>query len=312
MRSQCASHISRQNDGTYCAGFPWKESHPPLPNNFSICQKRTRSLVFRLSQSTGLLQIYDNILKEQLDRGFIELIAEPNKGGTVHYIPHNPVKKDSVTTTIKVVYDNCSCHQSNTLLNDFLMAGPHFLVDLSAILLRFWTHQYGLSTDIEKAFVHITLKESDRDFTHFLWLANPSDPSSEFVTYRFRGVLFGAVSSPFMLFATLHYHLDLYDTLLSHNIQSNLYVDNIVTGCETESQAIRFFQEARSMMSCAGFNFRAWASNCEPLNRKAQDDKVASNSYLTNILELQWHTRTDQLSLTLKITNIADAPLTSK
>ena len=91
-------------------------------------------------------------------------------------------------------------------------------MDLCAILLRFRMHQYDLSTDIEKAFLHITLKERDRDFTRFLWLANPLDPTSKFVTYRFRSVLFGAVSSPFILFATLHHHLHLYDTPLSHNI----------------------------------------------------------------------------------------------
>lgn len=106
-----------------------------------------------------------------------------------------------------------------------------------------------------------------------------------------------------MLFATLHHHLHLYDTPLSHNIRSNLYVDNIVTGCETESQAIQFFQEARSMMCNAGFNLRAWASNCESLTRKANEDNIGSNSQLTNILGLQWNTRTDHLSLTPKITN---------
>lgn len=176
LKSYCASHISRQDDGTYCAEFPWKESHPPLPDNFSVCQKRTRSLAYWLSQSPGLLQIYDNILKEQLDRGFIELVTEPYKSGAVHYIPHHPVKKDSVTTPIRIVYD-CSCRQSNALpsLNDCLMAGPHFLVDLCAILLRFRTHQYGLSTDIEKAFLHITLKESERFYT-FLMAHKPIGP----------------------------------------------------------------------------------------------------------------------------------------
>ena len=114
---------------------------PPLPDNFTVCQIRTRSLVHRLTQSPGLLQIYDNILKEQLNREFIELVTEPYNGGPAHYIPHHPVKKDSVTTPVRIVYD-CSCRQSNEhpSLNDCLVAGPHFLVDLCAILLRFRTH----------------------------------------------------------------------------------------------------------------------------------------------------------------------------
>ena len=56
------------------------------------------------------------------------------------------------------------------------------------------------------------------------------------------------------------------------------------------------------MMCNAGFNLRAWASNCESLTRKAHKD----NSQLTNILGLQWNTRTDYLSLTPTITNTED------
>ena len=108
-----------------------------------------------------------------------------------------------MTTLIRIVYD-CSDHPS---LNDSLMSGPPFLVGLFAIILHFRTQCYGLSTDIEKAFLHVTLKEADKDFTCFLWLSEPLNPNSEFVVYQCRRVLFGAVSLPFMLFATLHHHL---------------------------------------------------------------------------------------------------------
>ena len=37
----------------------------------------------------------------------------------------------------------------------------------------------------------------------FLWLSNPEDPESEFDTYHFKVVPFGATSSPFMLNAIL-------------------------------------------------------------------------------------------------------------
>ena len=256
-----------------------------------MCQKHTRSLAYRLVQSTGLLQTYDNILKEQLRRDFIELVPNPKKSDTAHYIPHHPVKKNSDTTPVRIVYD-CSCRQSSEhpSLNDCLLTGPPFLVDLCAIILRFRKHQYGLSTDIEKAFLHITFNENDRNFTRFLWLSDPLDPNSEFVVYRFKRILFGAVSSPFILYAILHHHLQQYNTPLSCNIQDNLYVDNIISGCTTEQQTIQYFEEARSIMSSAGFNLRAWASNCESLNRMAQDDKIATSSHLANVLGLQWNT----------------------
>lgn len=106
---------------------------PPLPDNFNVCQKRTRSLARQLAQSPGLLQTYNNILKEQLSRDFIEPVLDPRKSDTAHYIPHHPVMKNSDITPIRIVYD-CSCHQSSEhpSLNDCLLTSPPFLVDLCA------------------------------------------------------------------------------------------------------------------------------------------------------------------------------------
>ena len=41
------------------------------------------------------------------------------------------------------------------------MIGPPFLNDLCSIILRFRTHAFGISTDIEKAFLHVQLHEDD-------------------------------------------------------------------------------------------------------------------------------------------------------
>ena len=73
-----------------------------------------------------------------------------------------------------------------------------------------------MTTDIEKAFLHVHLHEKDRDFTQFFWLDNPSDPESELVVYRFKTVLFGAVKFSFhIVCATLYYHLQQHNTPLS-------------------------------------------------------------------------------------------------
>ncbi len=289
--------ITRLQDGSYCAKLPWKESHPPLPSNFNICWRRTRSLAYRLSQTPELLRIYNGIIVDQLKRGFIELVDTSKKPNKEHYIPHHCVKKSSATTPIRIVYD-CSCRQSNKhpSLNDCLLTGPHFLNDLCSILLRFRTHNYAISTDIEKAFLHINLHEEDRDCTRFFWLKNLADPKSEFVVYRFKSVLFGAVSSPFILYATLYHHLRHCNTPLSNDIQSNLYVDNIVSGCETETQTVEYYSNARIIMSSASFNLRAWVSNSQQLSTTAQQHRVADTSIPANVLGIHWNPTTDKLS----------------
>ena len=103
-----------------------------------------------------------------------------------------------------------------------------------------------------------------------------------------------------MLFATLNYHLRQYNNPTCHDIQRNLYVDNVVTGSDSESQALYFYQQARSMLSEAKFNLRTWASNSQLLMDTAQQDGTADENKLTNILGIQWDRATDRLSLSLK------------
>ena len=162
------SAISRTSEGTYVAKFPWKVDKPDLPSNFLTCKGRTLTLVNKLRKSPELLQLYNSIIKDQEQRGFIERVND-DYTTDVHYLPHHPVKKDSVTTPIRIVYD-CSCQGSgrSASLNDCLTVGPPFLNNLCSILLRFRLHAFALSTDIEKAFLHVKLHSADRNFTRFL------------------------------------------------------------------------------------------------------------------------------------------------
>lgn len=77
-------------------------------------------------------------------------------------------------------------------------------------MIRSRNFPFGLSTDIEKAFLHVGLDETERDFTRILWLSDPESPESKFQVFRFKTGLFGSTSSPFMLNATLHTHLENY------------------------------------------------------------------------------------------------------
>ena len=124
------------------------------------------------------------------------------------------------------------------------------------ILLCFRTHKYRFSTDIEKAFLHVTLHKVDRNYTHFLWLSYPTNPNSDFNIYRFRAVLFRSVSSLFMLNAALHYYLCKFSTpiAIAADIETNLYVDNVISGCDSETDAVNYYNTSRSIMSQAKFN----------------------------------------------------------
>ena len=303
------SSITRQENGSYVVRFPWKEDHAPLPSNYEVCKQRIRSLVRRLASTPDLMRTYDQIIKEQERRGFVERVSSTSQSGNgqAHYIPHHHVRKESSTTPIRVVYD-CSCRMSNNhpSLNDCLEVGPPLVNDLCSILMRFRIHKFGLSTDIEKAFLHVKLDDSDRDFTRFLWISNPDNPESDLDVYRFRVVLFGSVSSPFMLNATLRLHLSSQNSEVAKDMRQNLYVDNIISGGATEHSVAQYFKEARAIMSKANFNLRSWASNSHCLQTIAHEEKVIDENEVVSLLGLHWNTTKDYLSFIPKKIDLTD------
>ena len=145
--------VTRNLYGSYNAKFPWKDDSPLLPTNHLKCERRTRSMVRRLAATPQLLETYGNIIAEHEARGFIEKVDDVKAADNAHYIPHHPVKKESATTPVRIVYD-CSFHPSPDApsLNDCLHVGPPFRNDVlnysSVPYLHIWPinrHREGIS-----------------------------------------------------------------------------------------------------------------------------------------------------------------------
>ena len=161
------SQLPDKTMGLMLLNFPGKKT---LHHCHQITKRRTRSLVKRLSDTPDLMRIYNQIIKEQESRGFVEKVAEkpPLNNYQIHYLPCHYVKKNN---PIPIVYD-CSCRMSNDYpsLNNCLDVGCPLINDLCSIVIRFRTYKYGLSTDIEEAFLHVQLHNDACDYIWFLCL----------------------------------------------------------------------------------------------------------------------------------------------
>ena len=115
-----------------------------------------------------------------------------------------------------------------------------------------------------------------------------------------------------MLNAVLQYHLQQYNTTVSHDIKSNLYIDNIITGGTTEQTVVSYCREACSIMSSANMNLRSWLSNSVELKTIAAQDNVSDDSQSVDILGLKWNPTTDELSLAAKPTILTHDYLVTK
>jgi len=184
------SSLSQGSDGSYIVNFPWIADHSPLPSNRNICERLMQSLTHKLAQTPELLKVYGDIISDQVKRGFIEKVRESDVPSSCHFIMYRAVKKQSNTTPVKIVY-GCSCCQSphQPSLNDCLDVGPPFLVDLCTLLLRFQTCKFVLVTDIEKAFLHMQLAETDQIFSGYQIRA-----ILKVSIYKFRVVFFGSAA----------------------------------------------------------------------------------------------------------------------
>ena len=195
----------QHHEGRYEVELPWKETHPTLPDNLDLSQARLRNLLLRLRKDQCILREYDSVIKNQLSSGIIEVVEKPLDGviGRTHYLPHHAViRKDKLTTKLRIVYD-ASARGTGASLNDCLYSGPNFGQNIMAILLRFRTHKIGIVGDIEKAFLMISIAPKDRDVLRFLWIDSIDKVLPRIMTFRFKRVVFGVSASPFLLNATI-------------------------------------------------------------------------------------------------------------
>ena len=118
-----------------------------------------------------MLKMYDNVIKDQLNKEVIESVDDNSiQGKLKHYIPHHAVVTPNKNTTkLRIVYDvSAKTKKGNLSLNECLYRGPVILENLCALLIRFRLHKVVLVADIEKAFLQVGLQEKDRDVTRFL------------------------------------------------------------------------------------------------------------------------------------------------
>ena len=200
--------------------------------------------------------------------------------GTVHYISHKEVLKDDRGTTnykLRVVYDASAKSYSEPSLNDCLLSGPALTPLLFDILLRFRLPKIALIGDLEKAFLNVEVKPEDRNLLRFLWIDDVNSLNPEIIKLRFTRLVFGLVSSPFILNVTLRNHLSKYENIdpeFVSTVIKALYVDDFASGRNTVLDCFELYQKLKTRFREGGFNMRKWASNSRELNELIKKEET--------------------------------------
>ena len=122
---------------------------------------------------------------------------------------------------------------------------------------------------------------------------------------------FGIISPPFISGAIIQHHLNKYKTNSAHIISKSLYVDNIVTGFQSEDDATKFYKESNEFFSDTSMNVRQWTSQySEVLRCIPERDKIIKE--IVSVLGVGWNLKVDMLSIQLAKCCSADEVGSSK
>lgn len=297
---------TRQSDGRYVVHLPFIEYPPPLGESRHLALKRLTQLESRLAKSTQLRSDYNEAMYDYLDSGHMNRVETTATNDTSsYYIPHHAVlKPGSTTTKVRVVYDASSTSTNGKSLNDYLYPGPKLQQDLPGIIIRFRLHKVVFTTDIKQMFRQIVVTPEHRPYQRLLFRFKPYDPVQ---TFEMSTVTFGQRSSPFLAIRTLHQlatdEAAKYPAV-ERLIRNDLYVDDVATGADCESNALQLQQDLIKVFNRGCFELRKWSSNSVALLEAVppdcrQTDPVTFDeptSDYTKVLGLKWEPNPDILA----------------
>ena len=146
----------------------------------------------------------------------------------------------------------------------------------------------------------VSITPKDRDVLRFVWFDNIQSDNPEFRVFRFKRVVFGVASSPFLLNATVRHLMEGYEESFPSTVAkllNSMFVDDMVCGSNTESEAYQLYLESKDVMGRGGFNLRKFITSSIDLQRRIDEKEGVPHvpSLECKVLGVQWDVNRDEL-----------------
>lgn len=310
----CETHftntVKRNPEGRFIVTLPIKSNPPPLGSSLQIAKNRLYALERKFIKNPTLKVEYAKFLAEYLQLGHMKLIDETQTKGeisneNIFYLPHHGViKETSITTKLRVVFDGSVKSDLGTSLNDILLVGPTIQPDLLSIILRFRTHKIALTADIEKMYRQVLVNPSQTKLQRILWREDPAKPID---TYELQTVTYGTASAAFQAIRCLKHLADENETnmpLAAQILRRDFYVDDLLTGADSEAEALQIKRQLSKLIAMGKFNLHKWSSNSPNIVKAANADlKEFNQSPNIRTLGIAWDAKDDTFRFPVKPTN---------
>ncbi|XP_033314658.1 uncharacterized protein LOC117213421 [Bombus bifarius] len=241
-----------------------------------MAMKRLISLCRRFQRDKRFEADYRSVIQEYVELGHMTKITTDNCTDDGYFLPHHGViKESSQTTKLRVVFDGSAPTTTGVSLNDVLHTGPKLQDDLFFILLRFRSHQYVITGDVEK----------------IVGLSAAPD-----LAIRCLKQLADDGGHRYPRAATV--------------LQRDFYVDDVLTGVDRKVEARSLRTELTELLKLAGLNIRKWASNDRELLRglseqDINDKLLLGESQTFKTLGVVWNSFDDSILYSVKINSTA-------
>uniref|UniRef100_UPI0014395EDD uncharacterized protein LOC117165391 n=1 Tax=Bombus vancouverensis nearcticus TaxID=2705178 RepID=UPI0014395EDD len=275
-----------------------------------MAMKRLISLCRRFQRDKRFEADYRAVIQEYVELGHMTKITTDNCTDDGYFLPHHGViKESSQTTRLRVVFDGSAPTTTGVSLNDVLHTGPKLQDDLFFILLRFRSHQYVITGDVEKMYRQFLVRPEGRKFQQILW----RNSDGEVDTYQLNTVTFGLSAAPDLAIRCLKQLADdgghRYPRAATV-LQRDFYVDDVLTGVDRKVEARSWRTELTELLKLAGLNVRKWASNDRELLRglseqDINDKLLLGESQTFKTLGVVWNSFDDSILYSVKINSTA-------
>ncbi|XP_033314648.1 uncharacterized protein LOC117213409 [Bombus bifarius] len=275
-----------------------------------MAMKRLISLCRRFQRDKRFEADYRAVIQEYVELGHMTKITTDNCTDDGYFLPHHGViKESSQTTKLRVVFDGSAPTTTGVSLNDVLHTGPKLQDNLFFILLRFRSHQYVITGDVEKMYRQFLVRPEDRKFQQILW----RNSDGEVDTYQLNTVTFGLSAAPDLAIRCLKQLADdgghRYPRAATV-LQRDFYVDDVLTGVDRKVEARSLRTELTELLKLAALNIRKWASNDRELLRglseqDINDKLLLGESQTFKTLGVVWNSFDDSILYSVKINSTA-------
>ena len=257
------------NGERYEVKLPWRDESRPC---FSKREAEQRLAGFhRLREARK--EKYLSTISEWEESGILEA-SKPSEGS---FLPHHSVVQHD---RLRVVIDGSAKPRAGHSINDCLSPGPPVQLDLPAVLHRFRSFKFAITADVTKAYLMVSVTPDDRSF---LKLLHPDGR-----VLQFARLPFGLNCSAALLHSVIQHHLARDpDRALSAKIAQGMYVDDLLTGADSERELQAIKGSAKELFQAAGMTLHKFAVS--------QDHNARDAS----ALGLSWDCASDSLAVCL-------------